>query len=76
MWLRKDQGGTQIGPYSWPEDGSVCEVDGVTGQGLLAIADSGFTPVPAPEDSGEPGSGDGEPPSRGRRRPAARPPAA
>jgi hypothetical protein len=54
MFLRKDKGGTSIGGYEWPEDGSVCEVDAQTGAALLAIEDGGFTQADGPEaDAGE-----------------------
>jgi hypothetical protein len=49
MWLRKEQGGSSIGPHEWPEDGSVTEVPDHFGRTLLAIPDGGFTEVPAPD---------------------------
>ena len=60
-WLRKERGGTQIGPYSWPEDGSVTEVDEETARGLLAIPDSGFS-VAEPSETPEAGSGEASTP--------------
>ncbi len=48
VWLRKAQGGTQIGPYSWPEDGSVCEVDERFARSLLAIPGHDFEKVDEP----------------------------
>lgn len=90
MFVRKAKGGSSIGPYSWPEDGSVCEVPDELAADLLADPDWGYTkagpPVPAaaaPEDPGEPESGTGSPasgdgktvPRRTRKAPA-KPPAA
>lgn len=51
MWLRKETGGTSIGPHEWPEDGSVTEVPDELGRSLMAIPDCGFEKVdgPAPE---------------------------
>lgn len=51
MWLKKLQGGTQIGPYSWPEDGSVCEVPDRIGNELLALGgyEKAGEPKPAPK---------------------------
>ena len=47
MWLRKFQGGTAIGPYSWPEDGSVCEVPDQLGMELIGLG--GYEKADAPE---------------------------
>jgi hypothetical protein len=64
MWLRKDTGGTAIGPYEWPEDGSVTEVGEEFGRSLLAIPEGGFEKVsePSREIAGgrESRDGDGE----------------
>jgi hypothetical protein len=53
MWLRKEQGGTSIGPHDWPEDGSVTEVPDHFGRTLLAIPGGGFTEVAEPEADGD-----------------------
>ena len=74
MWLRKEKGGTSVGPYSWPKDGSVCETDDITGRALLAIDGAGYSEVPAPgPEAGEPPDGGGEAPAGkpARRKPAA-----
>ena len=47
MFLKKLQGGTSIGSYSWPEDGSVCEVPDHLGAELLALG--GFEKAEAPK---------------------------
>lgn len=47
MFLKKLQGGTSIGPYSWPEDGSVCEVPDQMGSELLALG--GYEKADAPK---------------------------
>jgi hypothetical protein len=49
MHLKKLRGGTQIGSYSWPEDGSVCEVPDQLGQELLALGGYEKAAVPAPK---------------------------
>ena len=51
MFLRKHEGGTGIGPYSWPEDGSVCEVPDDLGRDLLRLGGYEETgePEPAPK---------------------------
>jgi hypothetical protein len=49
MWLKKLTGGTAIGAYEWPEDGSVTEVPEQLGRELLAIPESGFEKVDGPE---------------------------
>ena len=49
MWLRKSTGGTSIGRWEWPEDGSVTEVDDEFGRELLAIPEGGFEKVGEPE---------------------------
>jgi hypothetical protein len=57
MWLRKEQGGSQIGPHMWEGDGDVTEVPDALGASLLAIRGAGFTAVEPPHgpcgDSGE-----------------------
>ncbi len=53
MWLRKARGGTQIGPYEWPADGSVTEVDDEFGRTLLAIPEGGFEKVDGPDPAPE-----------------------
>lgn len=65
MWLRKEQGGTEITyrkvVYAWPEDGSVAEVPPELGADLLSIRGAGYSvakspkpeePEPEPEDGG------------------------
>lgn len=54
MWLRKDKGGTSIGPYRWPGDGSVTEVPDHLAADLLAIPDGGYSKAAAPEPKAEP----------------------
>lgn len=47
--LRKEKGGTGIGPHFWDEDGAVVEVpDGLAAE-LLAIPDGGFTRADPPK---------------------------
>ena len=53
MWLRKTQGGTTIGPYTWPADGSVTEVGDEFGRTLLAIPEGGFEKVDGPGPDAE-----------------------
>jgi hypothetical protein len=49
MFLRKDQGGVSVGPYTWATDGDVVEVDDKTGHDLLTIKGAGYTAVDPPE---------------------------
>jgi hypothetical protein len=54
MHLRKETGGSSIGGYEWPHDGSVTEVPDEFGRELLAIPDGGFERVrKAGEDEDE-----------------------
>jgi hypothetical protein len=53
MLLRKEQGGSSIGPYRWENDGDVVEVDEKTGHDLLRIKAGGFS-VPEPDPEPEP----------------------
>lgn len=52
MFLKKHQGGTSIGPYSWPEDGAVCEVPDQMGSELLALG--GYEKADAPKPEAKP----------------------
>lgn len=75
MRLRKEQGGTSIGPYHWPEDGSVCEVPDELAADLLADPGWGYSREPDLEpEAAEAGEGaaseDGE-----KTEPSAKPPA-
>lgn len=63
MWLRKLQGGTSIGPYSWPGDGSLCEVPDQIGSELIALG--GYEKADVPDVGGEEGA---EPAKLPRRR--------
>ena len=53
MLLRRKHGGTGVGPYSWPEDDSVCEVPDVLGRDLLGL-DPGEYSVAEPDEDAEP----------------------
>lgn len=68
VWLRKEKGGTSIGPHDWPEDGSACEVPQSLAADLLRIPDGGFSVTEPPsEDGGEGDGGDGKPARRPRK---------
>jgi hypothetical protein len=68
--IRKEKGGSGIGPYWWPEDDPVAEVPELLAADLLAIPEWGYSREPAPEDPGEADSGTedgpGRPPARKR----------
>jgi hypothetical protein len=49
VWLKKEKGGTSIGPHHWPEDGSVAEVPDGLAADLLAIPDGGFSMADPPK---------------------------
>jgi len=55
VWLRKERGGSGVGPYWWPEDGTVTEVadEGLAAE-LLAIPDGGYTKVDGPDPEPKP----------------------
>lgn len=57
MWLKKAKGGSGVGEWWWPEDGSVVEVtDNAVALALLAIPDGGYSKAdgPAPEPEAKP----------------------
>ena len=53
MWLRKARGGSGVGEYWWPADGSVTEVPDQLAAGLLAIPDGGYTKADGPDPEPE-----------------------
>lgn len=53
VWLRKEKGGTSIGPHDWPEDGSACEVPKGLAADLLRIPDGGFSVTEPPAEDGD-----------------------
>lgn len=77
--LRKEQGGSGIGPHWWPEEDPVCDVPEELARDLLAIPEWGYSREPdpepepeAPEGAAEPGEGEkpetaAKPPARRRR---------
>lgn len=55
MWLRKDKGGSGVGEWHWPADGSVVEVrDEGLAVALLGIPDGGYTKVDGPDPEPKP----------------------
>jgi hypothetical protein len=48
-FLKKAQGGSQIGAYTWEKDGDVVDVEEVTATALLAIPGADFTVVTGTE---------------------------
>jgi hypothetical protein len=71
MWLRKEKGGTAIGPHEWPEDGAACDVPDDLARSLLRIPDGGYsvTDPPRPRrgrrDSGDSAGDEPEGPPEG-----------
>lgn len=58
--LKKARAGSDSWGHSWPEDGSVVEVDYEQAMALLAIPDGGFSVVDSPDP--EPESSDDDKP--------------
>lgn len=59
MKLRKEQGGSMIGPYEWVNDGDVLDVDDAFGSHMLTHP--GFSEVlPEPEEIEEPETDESE----------------
>ena len=55
MWLKKERGGSGVGEWWWPEDGSVVDVaDEALAAALLAIPDGGYTKADGPDPKPEP----------------------
>jgi hypothetical protein len=49
-WLKKEKGGSGVGEWFWPEDGSVIEVtDERVAAELLAIPDGGYSKAEEPK---------------------------
>ena len=50
VWLKKNQGGSGVGEWWWPEDGSVVDVrDEPLALALLAIPDGGYSKADEPK---------------------------
>lgn len=55
MWLRKEHGGSGVGQYWWPHDGSVVEVpEEQLAAALLGIPDGGYTVADGPDPEPKP----------------------
>lgn len=76
MWVKKAQGGSGVGPYEWPEDGSVCEVPDPLGTALIAITGGGYTQVDGPPAETAPATGQQDQKPAGGDDPAGQQPAA
>ncbi len=48
-WLKKEKGGTSVGPYAWDKDGDVTEVPDALAADLLAIPDGGYSRAEEPK---------------------------
>ena len=53
MWLRKERGGSGIGPHHWPHDGAVTEVPDQLAGELLAIPGAGYSKADGPDPEPE-----------------------
>lgn len=58
--IRKEKGGSGVGPYWWPEEDPVCEVPEELARDLLARPEEGWSLEPDPEPQ-EPGTEAGDP---------------
>lgn len=60
--IRKEKGGSGVGPYWWPEEDPVCEVPEELARDLLARPDEGWSlePDPEPEEPASEGEDSGE----------------
>lgn len=64
MWLKKIQGGSGVGEWWWPEDGSVIEVtDNTVALALLAIPDGGYSKADEPKPAAKAPAAKAAPPA-------------